>query len=187
MKIILDISKFLIKSSCCNKSVGIGQPLVVPMHPEPAELFRPFIEISQLPQNLQNDIDIHEFTVTFNPRKVTVKIDKAEPGAANDYIHDWFTRTITRYIKVYLFKKVKTKYNILFVPEFTKAGLIHYHAIAYIENASDYYIAKLKTYCNREYGRCIGKKVYNINNYIKYISKDIGKTGPVHPISFIEP
>lgn len=98
-------------------------------------------------------------------------------------------------IKDYLLKKITKdfvkqglkEYYLLIIPEFSKAGRLHYHVLMYMES-SEYYYAEIKRHCRRRFGRCEGKEIYNLENMINYTKKDINKNkGHVLPYIISSP
>lgn len=149
-----DISLFfIIKSDCCING-GIGSEVLVEPMPEPADYF------SQL--DIMSHLELYEVCVTF-----------ASQTFSNLTLERDFTEKLTRYLKKFIFKKgVKCNYVLLFVPEYNKSGVLHYHGLVYFDNANYYHAHKLIRYCNRVFGRTQGKLVYNYDNYKKYMLKD---------------
>lgn len=178
----MNISKFFFNSKCCNtvksNTYRVVNSLVEPLRKKPALIMAPYIALSPAL--------MHEFTVTFNLNKLRFRTPASYQGL-NEILYDSFKEKIGRYVVSYLFpKKLEVTYRILFVPEFMKNGMLHFHALAYIDNASHYYDAKLKNYCNKQFGRCTGKVIYNISNFTTYISKTIGHTGPLIPFEIVK-
>lgn len=176
MKISIDISKFFLKSNCCIKNINnitcIGGSLVEPMPKTQAELISPFIQYKDLCQ---------ELTITFNLTKLGFSPSCPD---LDHVLHNRVKTNIGKYIERYLFPKdIKNQtFHLLLMPEYTSAGVLHFHAIVYISNAVEYYIAKLKRYCQTKFGRTLGKKIYNLDNYVTYIFKDHGNMGMIQPI-----
>lgn len=152
------------KSDCCNDNKkdienqepnnGMGSLLVEPI---PGRLERFFAWMKK-----HHKLDLQEICVTFKPKYHNMNMTM---------LHTKFKKTIQSYMAKYdYFKPVY-----LFIPEFNKSGMLHYHGVVYFDNANDYWTADLKRKLNSLYGRTEGKKIYNIENYINYIKKDIEK------------
>lgn len=107
-------------------------------------------------------LDLQEICITFKPSYHTLN-----PTTLHNAVH--------RHIKRYLQKYMYFKPVIYIVPEFNQSGILHYHGIVYFDNSNDYWVADLKRKLNNKYGRTKGKKIYNYDNYLKYIQKDIHK------------
>lgn len=152
------------QSDCCNKTVNrstedraIDSPLVESMPDPPKNLLDIYNKFESM-----NHLDLQEICVTFKS-----KYHKMNTG----YLHNNFKKWFVKWIKKHLYFKP----TYIMIPEFTKAGVIHYHGIIYFDNANDYWTAEIKRLCNNKWGRTQGKKIYNIENYWKYITKDITK------------
>ena len=107
-------------------------------------------------------LELHEICVTFKP-----KWHKMNSTYLHNKFKDWF--------KKFIIKHNYFKPSYLMIPEFNASGIIHYNGIVYFDNANDYWTAELKRLSNNRWGRTLGKKIYNIDNYITYITKDINK------------
>lgn len=107
-------------------------------------------------------LDIQEICITYKP-----KYHKKNPTT----LHRETRKYIIRYMKEHEYFKP----YYIFVPEFTKAGILHYHGIVYFDNANDYWVADLKRKLGIRFGITQGKAVSNLSNYWKYIMKDTQK------------
>lgn len=160
-----DISIFF-KSSCCNKTTGIVETLGETMPRSPDTLVKILL------------VDYYEFTTTFDLSKLHYDRNCHD---LNDILYKFYKETITKFIKKYIDKK-QTYYMVYSMPEYTKAGLLHFHTINYFDTGNEYYSAKLRLYSSRKFGNTLGKKVYDFNNYITYISKEYKSTNILLPI-----
>ena len=145
---------------CCNKtepSKKGGSPLV---EPPP----RPSAEYDSYHNRLKDlaHLDIQEICITYKPahhKKNPTKLHRETKKFIQKFMkeHDYFKPTY------------------IFIPEFNKAGILHYHGIIYFDNANDFWTAELKRRLNQRYGRTEGKKVHDLTNYWTYMTKDIHK------------
>lgn len=117
-------------------------------------------------------LELHEFTITFDLDKLGYAIDC---NNLNDILEDKVAMFLLEWRKKLNNRKYAEDWCIFVQPEYTKVGVLHYHGIAYHDNANDYWNALLKRKLNGKFGRCTGKKIYDITNYITYISKDYKK------------
>lgn len=161
-----DISLYF-KSSCCNTTnSSIVNTLVETMPKLPASL------------PVKNNLPYYEFTSTFDLNKLRYSSDCID---LNSILYKKYKNTMIKYIKKYLIKKQKA-YLFYAMPEYTKSGLLHFHVLCYFDNANDHYCNRLILYSGRKFGRTVGKKVYNKENYVRYISKDFNVTNKLLPI-----
>lgn len=108
---------------------------------------------------------IHEMTITFKDKHLDKNLLLVHTG-----VKDYLIKKITKdFVKEGL-----KQYTLLIIPEFSKTGRLHYHVLMYMDS-SEYYYAEIKRYLKRRYGRCEGKQIYNLENIILYLSKDIDK------------
>lgn len=153
--LLQDISIYFgIKRSATNH--GIVSPLVETMPKLQDNLLN---KLSKLP--------VEEFTITFNLQKLKFASNCEN---LNCILYKLVYDLFRKWIKNNLSKQ--KDYIIYMIPEFHKSGIIHFHAIAYFDNANDYYINKLKILLNRKCGRTEGKKIYKLDNWYKYIHKE---------------
>jgi len=152
-----DISIYF-RSDCCNKTEidpGIGSvPLVEPMPENWLHAYEQFKKIQHL--------DIQEICITYKQ-----KFHTWNPSTLYNQTRDFiqkYTRKYTRFRPLYVF-----------FPEFNSSGVLHLHGIIYFDDANDYWTADLKRMLNNKYGRTVGKRVFNLDNYWLYINKDINK------------
>ena len=151
---------FFFKPSCCvnctcDNCISIGSnPLVEPM-PASSGIFEYLDTIKHL--------DIYEFCITYDPRD-NLSNKSRERNTRNK---------IGKYLKSKSFHEgTRNKYIILMLPEYNSSGILHWHGMMYFDNANYYYVHKLIRYCQRQFGRTMGKKVFNYDNYKTYMLKD---------------
>lgn len=142
----------------------IGEPLVEPIEKKEENLFLEpdyhVLKILKLISSKLSHLPLEEICVTLKP-----KFHKHN----STFMHNKIKKFIMNYIKDHSYFKPL----MIMIPEFNKSGILHYHGIIYFDNASDYWTADMKRRLNNKFGICCGKKVYNIDNYITYITKDI--------------
>lgn len=125
-------------------------------------------------ERLEN-VTYYEMTVTFKPNKYQASKDP------NTQIYTLFKDLIERYILRKIHKS-QTYYTFYAMPEFTKKGILHFHCVMYFDNANDYHCNNLIVYSNRHFGNTIGKEIYKMENFLKYISKDYSPKNHFQPI-----
>lgn len=112
--------------------------------------------------NSKRHLDLQEICITFKPKYHNLN---------STYLHNILIKHIKKYLQKYnYFKPV-----IYLVPEFNNSGILHYHGIVYFDNSNDYWVADLKRRLNAKFGRTTGKSIHNLDNYLKYIQKDLHK------------
>jgi len=150
-----DISIYF-KASCCNKIDSNPLSNLSPKKSPPSET----LEKIYKKFSIYSYVDLQEICVTFSPKKY---------GEWNNTrIHNFFKKTVIQYCNKYSYFEP----SYLFIPEFQKNGMVHYHGIMYFNNANDYWVAEFKRMCSIKFGITAGKTVHNIENYWKYITKD---------------
>lgn len=107
-------------------------------------------------------LPLHEICVTFKPRYHSLN-----PTVLHNKFKSYFVKKMNELI---IFQP-----SYIMIPEFNKSGILHYHGIIYFDNANDYWCAEIKRIINRTFGNTKGKQVHDIDNYVKYILKDIDK------------
>lgn len=122
-------------------------------------------------------LELHEFCITFKNKWTKVNVLT---------LHNNVTKYITKLCQRWE-KKLNYQHTmIILYPEFSSSSRFHYHGIAYFDNANEYYIHEFKRLLNNRYGRTTGKRIYNFNNYWKYITKDNEKNkGLIMPYAYV--
>lgn len=157
-----DISIFFM-SSCCNKKGKeksdktenrgslLGEPL--------PKFWKKIIKAIDNPGR-----ELHECTITFTNKMLRLNLL---------VIHNMLRGYVERYAK-----RVKKKHNIKFsyimVPEFSKTGRLHFHAVLYSEGY-EIHIHDFKHRVRNKFGNTEGKMINNKQKWFDYISKDLEK------------
>lgn len=152
-------------------SQSIVVTLVETMPEKRLEILAAFEEIRHL--------DIHEFTITFNLRKLGFDIACIN---LNESLHQQVSEFLRKWELKFKRKKYLADWCIFVQPEYHSNGVLHYHGIAYFDNANDYWVSLLKRQLNGKFGRSLGKKIHDLTNYVKYISKDYNPHNTHNPL-----
>ena len=121
--------------------------------------------------------NLQEVCITLKPKyhQLTSKVMYKDVKA---YIHRAFRRL----------RRLKPSY--IFVPEYTRSGVIHFHGIIMFYNCQDteYWISEFKRKLNNKYGNTRGSQVSNLSSYLRYIKKDIqNNKGYIRPFYKLSP
>jgi len=119
------------------------------------------------------DYNLQEVCITLRP-KYHQQTSKYMYTDVKTYIQRAFRRL----------RRLKPSY--IFVPEYTKAGIIHFHGLIMFLNCQDteYHIAEFKRKIGNKYGNTKGQQVVNLlppvsdgdGGYLNYLKKDIHKS-----------
>jgi len=105
---------------------------------------------------------VHEICITLKPKwhnENTLYVY----GKVKDKVRKWFD-SWSHFEPYYIF-----------VPEYTEMGILHFHGILHFKKEHEYLCAETKKKFNKTFGITKGKEVHKMDNYIRYIQKDISK------------
>lgn len=112
----------------------------------------------------------YECTTTFNLKQLKFSRDCDN---LNFHLYKYYQGKIKKYIKRI---SHNDDYYFFTIPEYQKNGLLHFHTVMYFKYEHIDTSNRFIVYSNKNFGNTRGKKIHNLDNWIKYISKDYKKT-----------